>query len=71
MPLWPIFLSALESVLVPLLAVWEARGARPKLYNVLDTWKERASNVTGKEMHSGHFIAWEVPDLLLAVRIIF
>ncbi len=50
----------------PLLVLWGARGAWPKLYNVLDTWKERASNVSGKEMPSGHFIAEEVPDLLLA-----
>jgi haloacetate dehalogenase len=50
----------------PVLVLWGARGAWPRLYNVLDTWKERASNVSGKEMPSGHFIAEEVPDLLLA-----
>lgn len=49
----------------PLLVLWGARGAWPKLYNVLDTWKERASNVIGKEVPSGHFIAEEIPDLLL------
>jgi haloacetate dehalogenase len=50
----------------PLLVLWGARGAWPKLYNVLDTWKERASNVSGKEIPSGHFIAEEKPDILLA-----
>jgi len=49
----------------PLLVLWGARGAWPKLYNVLDTWRERASNVTGKEVPSGHFIAEEIPDVLL------
>ncbi len=49
----------------PVLVLWGARGAWPKLYNVIDTWKERASNVSGKEVPSGHFIAEEIPDLLL------
>ena len=43
----------------------EQRGVWPKLYDVLEVWKERASNVTGKEMPTGHFIAEEKPDMLL------
>jgi haloacetate dehalogenase len=50
----------------PLLILWGARGAWPKLYDVLDVWKERGSNVTGKEMPTGHFIAEEKPEMLLA-----
>jgi haloacetate dehalogenase len=49
----------------PVLVLWGQRGAWPKLYNVLDTWKERASNVSGREVPSGHFIAEEIPDILL------
>ncbi len=49
----------------PLLILWGARGAWPKLYNVLEVWKEQGSNVTGKEMPTGHFIAEEKPDMLL------
>src|SRR5579863_5580271 len=49
----------------PVLILWGERGAWPKLYNVLDTWKERASNVSGREVPSGHFIAEEIPDVLL------
>jgi len=49
----------------PLLVLWGERGAWPKLYNVLDTWRERASNVSGKEVPSGHFIAEEIPAVLL------
>jgi haloacetate dehalogenase len=37
-----------------------------RLYNVLDTWRERASNVSGRAVPSGHFIAEEIPDILLA-----
>jgi haloacetate dehalogenase len=49
----------------PLLVLWGARGVWPKMYDVLEVWRERASNVTGKEMPTGHFIAEEKPDLLL------
>jgi haloacetate dehalogenase len=45
--------------------LWGARGVWPKLYDVLEVWRERASNVTGKEMPTGHFIAEEKPDMLL------
>jgi len=54
-----------HKIACPLLVLWGERGAWPKLYNVLDTWKERASNVTGKEVPSGHFIAEEIPDILM------
>ena len=50
----------------PLLVLWGARGAWPKLYDVLSVWKERGSNVVGKEMPTGHFIAEEKPEMLLA-----
>jgi haloacetate dehalogenase len=49
----------------PVLILWGARGAWPKLYDVLEVWRERASNVTGREMPTGHFIAEERPDMLL------
>ncbi len=50
----------------PVLALWAEKGAMHRQYNVLDTWKERASNATGKPLPSSHFIAEEVPDMLLA-----
>lgn len=50
----------------PLLALWGARGDMERLYNVLDTWRERASDVSGKAVPSGHFIAEEIPDVLLS-----
>ena len=49
----------------PLLILWGARGAWPRFYDVLAVWRERASNVSGKEMPTGHFIAEEKPELLL------
>jgi len=50
----------------PLLALWGEHGDMHRLYNVLDTWRERASNVSGKPVPSGHFIAEEIPGILLA-----
>jgi haloacetate dehalogenase len=49
----------------PLLALWAEQGVMHRLYNVLDTWRERASNVNGRPIPSGHFIAEEKPEILL------
>ncbi len=49
----------------PVLVLWGERGVWPKLYDVLEVWRERAPNVTGREMPTGHFIAEEKPDMLL------
>jgi len=50
----------------PLHVLWGERGVWPKVFDVLDTWRERASIVTGKQVPTGHFIAEEKPDILLA-----
>jgi haloacetate dehalogenase len=50
----------------PTLILWGERGAWPKLYDVQAVWQERGSNVKGKQVPTGHFIAEERPDLLLA-----
>ena len=55
-----------HKVSCPLLALWGEHGDMHRLYNVLDTWKERASNASGKPVPSGHFIAEEIPEILLA-----
>ena len=49
----------------PVLALWAEKGAMHRQYNVLDTWKERASKVSGKPLPSSHFIAEEIPEMLL------
>src|SRR5689334_3097359 len=55
-----------RKITCPVLALWAEKGAMHRLYNVLDTWKERASNVVGKPLPSSHFIAEEIPDMLLS-----
>ncbi len=45
----------------PLLALWGKAGAMHKIYNVLETWRERAVDVTGRPISCGHFIPEESP----------
>ncbi|HEV2523376.1 MAG TPA: alpha/beta hydrolase [Candidatus Acidoferrales bacterium] len=49
----------------PVLVLWGERGVWPRVFDVLDTWRERASNVSGKQVPSGHFIPEETPEILL------
>jgi haloacetate dehalogenase len=37
-----------------------------RLYDVLATWRERASNVSGKPLPGGHFLPEELPAETLA-----
>jgi len=50
----------------PVHVLWGERGVWPKVFDVLATWQERASTVTGKQVATGHFIAEERPDVLLS-----
>jgi haloacetate dehalogenase len=50
----------------PFLVLWGEFGDMHRQYDVLATWKERASNVNGKAVPSGHFIAEQIPEILLA-----
>ncbi len=45
----------------PLLVLWGERGAMHRLYDVLGTWRERASNVRGKSLPGGHWLPEELP----------
>ena len=50
----------------PLLALWAANGAMGRMYDVLATWKERASNASGKGLPGGHSLQETTPDQTLA-----
>jgi haloacetate dehalogenase len=50
----------------PLLALWGERGAMHALYDVAATWRERASDVSGKALPGGHWLPEEVPAELFA-----
>ncbi|WP_313818126.1 alpha/beta hydrolase [Cupriavidus sp.] len=49
-----------------MLALWGADGAVGKCFQPLEAWREVARRVTGHALPSGHYIAEEVPEQLLA-----
>jgi haloacetate dehalogenase len=50
----------------PVLALWAERGPMNRQFDVLATWRERATQVTGKSLPGGHFLPEELPDQVLA-----
>lgn len=50
----------------PLLVIWGAQGAMDPLYDVLATWRERASDVRGRSLPGGHWLPEQLPDELTA-----
>ncbi len=53
-------------VACPLLALWGEHGAMEPLYDVLATWRERASKAQGKALPGGHWLPEEIPNVLVA-----
>ena len=52
---------------MPLLALWGARGTVGRLFDVLETWREKStSTVEGHPLDCGHFLPEERPDEVLA-----
>ena len=49
----------------PLLALWGGRGVVGALYDVLETWREKARDVRGHAIDCGHTIQEEAPGELL------
>jgi len=50
----------------PVYTIWGQFGKMEPLFDVVDTWKEKADNVIGKSLPCGHFIPEEAPDELLS-----
>lgn len=51
-----------RKVACPLLVLWGERGTVGRLEPVMDIWREKAVNVTGKSLPAGHFLPEEVPE---------
>jgi len=49
----------------PLRVLWGEHGAVGRCFDVLALWRERATQVTGRGLPCGHYIAEEAPSLLL------
>jgi haloacetate dehalogenase len=50
----------------PLLALWGEHAPMHRLYDVAATWRERATNVTGKSLPGTHYLVEEIPELVAA-----
>ena len=56
-----------KRITAPMLALWGAKGTVGALFDVLATWREKASGpVSGKALDCGHLLQEEAPEALLA-----
>jgi haloacetate dehalogenase len=55
-----------KRIRAPLLAIWGGRGTVGALYDVLATWREKATQVEGRAFDCGHSLQEELPDETLA-----
>jgi haloacetate dehalogenase len=46
----------------PLLALWGEKGVVERLYDVLEVWREYATDVRGRALPSGHYLSEERPE---------
>ena len=60
-----LMLDADRRIEVPLLALWGARGTVGALYDVVETWREKAVDVRGYAIDCGHSPQEEAPAELL------
>jgi haloacetate dehalogenase len=58
--------DAEKRIRAPLMALWGARGTVGALYDVLQTWREKAVDVRGHAIDCGHSPQEEAPEALLA-----
>jgi haloacetate dehalogenase len=59
-------LKAGRKIACPLLVLWGAKGNVGRLFDPMAVWRERASDVRGRAMPSGHNIQLEAPAETLA-----
>ncbi len=50
-----------RKIVAPLLALWGAKGVVGQLYDVLETWRARATDVRGMALDCGHLLPEEQP----------
>lgn len=56
-------------VTCPLAVLWGKNGLMEKNYDVLETWRAKAENVSGRAVNAGHFLPEENPtDTLAALK---
>jgi haloacetate dehalogenase len=63
--------AARHSVRAPLRVLWGAEGVVARCFDVLALWRAVATEVSGRTLDCGHYIAEEQPDELLAEMLAF
>ena len=58
-------------IVAPLLALWGGKGTVGALYDVLETWREKALDVRGHALDCGHTLQEEAPAETLAALLEF
>ncbi|MGE1175904.1 alpha/beta fold hydrolase [Pseudomonas sp. BW7P1] len=58
-------LAAHHHLSLPLLVLWGAEGTVGRCFDPLREWQQVATDVRGKSLPAGHYLAEEVPELLL------
>lgn len=51
-----------KKIACPVLALWSEQGELPKLYDVLEIWRDWAEEVRGCGIDCGHYLAEEAPE---------
>lgn len=64
-------IAANRHLTLPLLVLWGAEGTVGRCFDPLKEWRQVAGDVRGQALPSGHYIAEEVPELLLAEALPF
>ncbi len=54
-----------KKIKAPLLLLWGEKGVVGNTYDVIATWKEKASEVYGESLPCGHYLPEEQPELVL------
>jgi len=50
-----------KKIQCPMMILWSEKGPFHRMYNVLQTWKDRAVQCQGKSMPTGHFLPEQMP----------
>ena len=58
-------------IVAPLLALWGAKGTVGALYDVLETWRDKAVDVQGHAISCGHTLQEEAPEETLSALLSF
>lgn len=51
-----------QKIACPVLVLWADKGIIGRKYDVLETWRDRATDVRGRAMNCGHFLPEEAPE---------